>query len=119
MDQAFKVNVLFPNKHIDNPIEFHEGTNRLIETSSYEGARVECMRVGVYRADIKETFQLEPSAFVTLLNDLKGTIDFFLVTESKVKLEDMENYEEISLQVEKQLRDLCNPEKVAAQVGRE
>eukprot|EP00971_Amphidinium_carterae_P116964 2316162-Amphidinium_carterae.2 len=39
MKQAFHANVMFPNKHVDNPMEFHEGTNRLIETSTYEGAR--------------------------------------------------------------------------------
>lgn len=119
MNQAFHANVLFPNKHIDPPIEFHEATNRMVETSTYEGARVECMRVGVYRADIPETFQLEPSAFQTLIDDLKRTVDFFLVVEEKVKIEDVENYEEILALIEKQLRDLCDPPQVAAQVGRE
>ncbi|CAE7524460.1 POL2A [Symbiodinium sp. KB8] len=103
-----------------------KGTNRLIEQSTYEGARVECMRVGVYRADIKdggytdgtETFQIEPSAISTLLEDLKGTVDFFLTQEEKVKIEDVENYEEVLQEVEQQLRDLCDPHKVAAQVGR-
>lgn len=77
------------------------------------------MRVGVYRADIKETFQLEPSAFQNLLDDLKKTVDFFLVVEEKVKIEDVENYEEVLAEIEKTLRDLCDPPKVAAQVGRE
>jgi len=118
MNQAYKANVVFPNKHVDIPLEFHEGTNRLIEQGSYEGARVECMRVGVFRSDIKETFQLEPSAFQTLLNDLQPTVDFFLTVEEKVKIEDVENYQEILSEVEKQLRDLCDPDKVAAQIGR-
>eukprot|EP00929_Paragymnodinium_shiwhaense_P053984 TRINITY_DN27061_c1_g1_i1.p1 TRINITY_DN27061_c1_g1~~TRINITY_DN27061_c1_g1_i1.p1 ORF type:complete len:2570 (-),score=762.48 TRINITY_DN27061_c1_g1_i1:128-7837(-) len=118
MQSAFDANVLFPNKHIDDPLEFHGPTNRLIEQSTYEGARVECMRVGVFRADIKETFQLEPSAFQVLLNNLKPTVDFFLTVEEKVKIEDVVNYQEILTEVEKQLRDLCCPDKVAAQIGR-
>eukprot|EP00927_Polykrikos_kofoidii_P009002 TRINITY_DN13745_c0_g1_i1.p1 TRINITY_DN13745_c0_g1~~TRINITY_DN13745_c0_g1_i1.p1 ORF type:complete len:2600 (-),score=438.75 TRINITY_DN13745_c0_g1_i1:20-7819(-) len=118
MGQAFHANVVFPNKHVDDPLEFHKETNRLIEQSTYEGARVECMRVGVFRADIKETFQLEPSAFQVLLNDLKPTVDFFLIVEEKVKLEDVANYEEILASIEKTLRDLCDPAKVAAQIGR-
>eukprot|EP00928_Gymnodinium_smaydae_P047182 TRINITY_DN31474_c0_g1_i1.p1 TRINITY_DN31474_c0_g1~~TRINITY_DN31474_c0_g1_i1.p1 ORF type:complete len:2595 (-),score=668.49 TRINITY_DN31474_c0_g1_i1:121-7905(-) len=118
MNQAFHAQVLFPNKHIDDPLEYHGPTNRLIEQSTYEGARVECMRVGVFRADIKETFQLEPSAFQVLLNDLKPTVDFFLCVEEKVKLEDVENYDEILAEIERQLRALCDPDKVAAQIGR-
>jgi DNA polymerase epsilon subunit 1 len=70
MNQATKAEVVYPNKHMDPPLEFHEGTNRLIEQSTYEGARVECMRVGIYRADIQETFQLEPSAFQVGLGTL-------------------------------------------------
>eukprot|EP00971_Amphidinium_carterae_P116965 2316162-Amphidinium_carterae.3 len=137
---------------------------------------VECMRVGVYRADIMEQFQLEPSAFRTLLNDLKPTCDFFLTVEEKLKLEDVENYDEVlqalgtiviavdlavklrqgnqvyckmsrpppkafvsfnlthssngnqcvrsvghtgRKEIESQLRALCDPDKVAAQLGRE
>nr|USW07830.1 DNA polymerase epsilon catalytic subunit A [Crypthecodinium cohnii] len=118
MNQAFQASVLFPNKHIDPALEFHEATNRMIEQSTYEGARVECMRVGAYRADIKETFELEPSAFQILINDLKATVDFYLEVEEKVKLEDVENYEEILAAIEKTLRDLCDPDKAAAQVGR-
>eukprot|EP00435_Cladocopium_sp_Y103_P006797 s249_g2.t1 len=95
-----------------------KATNRLVEQSTYEGARVECMRVGVYRADIKETFKIEPSAVQTLLDHLKGTVDFFLTQEEKVKLEDVENYEEVLAEVENQLRALCDPDKVAEQVGR-
>lgn len=118
MTQATKANVLYPNKHVDVAIDFHEATSRMIEQSTYEGARVECMRVGIYREDIQETFQLEPSAFRTLLEDLKGTIDFFLTAEEKVKIEDVENYDEVYADVEATLRKLCDPEKVAAQVGR-
>ncbi|CAE7695580.1 Pole [Symbiodinium sp. CCMP2592] len=38
--------------------------------------------------------------------------------EDTVKIEDVENYEEVLQEVEQQLRDLCDPHKVAAQVGR-
>jgi DNA polymerase epsilon subunit 1 len=76
------------------------------------------MRVGVYRSDIKETFQLEPSAFQQLLNECKGTCDFFLKEEEKVKIEDVANYEETVAEVERQLRALCDPAKVQAQLGR-
>merc|ERR1719258_248400 len=31
MNQAYHANVIFPNKHVDEPIEFHAATNRLIE----------------------------------------------------------------------------------------
>ncbi|CAK9103190.1 unnamed protein product [Durusdinium trenchii] len=45
-------------------------------------------------------------------------VDFFLTQEEKVKIEDVENYEEVLAEVEKQLRALCDPDKVAAQLGR-
>merc|ERR1719183_1582938 len=118
MNQAFSANVVFPNKHYDEPIEYHKATNRLIETSSYEGARVECMRVGVYRSDIKETFELEPSAFQQLINECEPTCRFFLEKEEKVKVEDVPNYAEVVAEVEAALRALCDPAKVQAQLGR-
>jgi DNA polymerase epsilon subunit 1 len=119
MNQAYHANVIFPNKHVDNPIEFHPQTQRLVEQSTYEGARVECMRVGVYRADIKETFQLEPSAFQVLIQQAKATCDFFITVEEKTKIEDIANYDEMLAEVEKQLRALCDPAKVQAQLGRQ
>eukprot|EP00930_Biecheleria_cincta_P017416 TRINITY_DN1385_c0_g1_i1.p1 TRINITY_DN1385_c0_g1~~TRINITY_DN1385_c0_g1_i1.p1 ORF type:complete len:2608 (-),score=472.89 TRINITY_DN1385_c0_g1_i1:198-7172(-) len=118
MGSAQRANVLFPNKHVDPALEFHEGTNRLIEQSTYEGARVECMRVGVFRAEIKETFQLEPSQFQKLLSEVRGTVDFYLLKEEKVKMEDVLNYEETIKAVEDQLRAVCDPDKVAEQIGR-
>jgi DNA polymerase elongation subunit (family B) len=119
MNQAFHANVIFPNKHMDEAIEFHPGTNRMIQQSTYEGARVECMRVGVYRADIKETFQLEPSAFQVLINEAKAVCDFYLEVEEKTKIEDVPNYQEMLDQIEKELRNLCDPAKVQAQLGRQ
>ena len=49
---------------------FHPQTGRLVEQATYEGARVECMRVGVFRCDFQEKFQLEPMAFQQLIDEV-------------------------------------------------
>eukprot|EP00746_Dinoflagellata_sp_MGD_P145157 gnl/MRDRNA2_/MRDRNA2_77802_c0_seq1.p1 gnl/MRDRNA2_/MRDRNA2_77802_c0~~gnl/MRDRNA2_/MRDRNA2_77802_c0_seq1.p1 ORF type:complete len:2564 (-),score=510.18 gnl/MRDRNA2_/MRDRNA2_77802_c0_seq1:8-7699(-) len=118
MVEAFRCNVLFPNKHHDEAIAYHEGTNRLIEASTYEGARVECMRVGVFRSDIRETFNIEPSAVESLLNDVERMTKFFLEMEEKVKLEDVTNFDEVCAEIKAQLRVLCDPEHVKEQIAR-
>merc|ERR1719230_2120982 len=42
MSEAYACNVVFPNKFSEDAFMYHPDTNRLIESHTYEGARVEC-----------------------------------------------------------------------------
>ena len=59
--QAFKANVICPNKHQADLEKFYN--NRLLESETYIGGHVECLETGVFRSDLPTKFQLEPSAY--------------------------------------------------------
>ena len=59
--QAFKANVICPNKHQGDLEKFYN--NRLLESETYIGGHVECLETGVFRSDLPTKFQLEPSAY--------------------------------------------------------
>ena len=44
--EAFKGNIVCPNKHVDPLTKFHDG--HLVEAETYIGGHVECLETGVY-----------------------------------------------------------------------
>ena len=50
---------------------------------------------------------------------IQVTCDFFLNVEENTKIEDVVNYDEMLAKVESELRALCDPGKVQAQLGRQ
>jgi DNA polymerase epsilon subunit 1 len=105
MAEAFQANVVFPNKHTEEALQYHNG--RLIETSTYEGGRVECLRTGIYRDDFPEKFNLDVNALHELIGDVENIIDFFLEKESSVKKQDVVNYESVVAEIKKILSELA------------
>ena len=94
MAQAFQARVVFPNKHVEERLSYHNG--RLVENSTYEGGRVECLRTGVFRADFPEKFKIDGIAVDQLRRDLEGTLEFFLTKEEKLSGKDVvENWDEV------------------------
>lgn len=59
--QAYKANIICPNKHQDDPEKFYN--NRLLESETYIGGHVECLESGVFRSDLPTKFRLDPSAY--------------------------------------------------------
>lgn len=59
--QAYKANVICPNKHQSDPEKFYN--NRLLESETYIGGHVECLESGVFRSDLPTSFKLDPSAY--------------------------------------------------------
>ena len=119
MREAYACNVVFPNRHEDISIDYHKGTNRLIEQKTYEGARVECMRVGVFRKDFIETFKLEPKEFDRLLNEAENTCKYFCEVEEETPISEVPNFNEQLEELKRQLRALCDPELVKEQMQSE
>jgi DNA polymerase epsilon subunit 1 len=61
MVEAFRGNIVCPNKQVDGAGALFEG--HLLETETYLGGHVECLESGVFREDIPTTWRLVPAAF--------------------------------------------------------
>lgn len=61
MVQAFKGNIICPNKHQAEPERFSKG--HLLESETYIGGHVECLESGVFRSDLPTKFRLDPLAY--------------------------------------------------------
>lgn len=59
--QAYKANVICPNKHQSDPEKFYG--SQLLDSETYIGGHVECLESGVFRSDIPTSFKLDPSAY--------------------------------------------------------
>lgn len=66
MAQAFRGNIIFPNKQSDKFEKFYQG--HLIDNETYIGGHVECLRTGVYRSDIPVKFRLERTGYQGLID---------------------------------------------------
>ncbi|ESW04397.1 hypothetical protein PHAVU_011G091900 [Phaseolus vulgaris] len=93
MVQAYKANVICPNKHQSDPEKFYN--NRLLESETYIGGHVECLESGVFRSDIPSSFTLEPSAYQQLINNLDRDLQYAVTVEGKMDLESVSNYNEV------------------------
>jgi DNA polymerase epsilon subunit 1 len=60
MVEAYRGNIVCPNKHTD-PLTSFYGTH-LLESETYIGGHVECLETGVFRSDLPQNFKLTPSA---------------------------------------------------------
>ncbi|KAJ3375373.1 DNA polymerase epsilon catalytic subunit [Allomyces arbusculus] len=92
MVQAFKANVLMPNKHVDEVGKFYQG--HLLTAETYVGGHVEALEAGVFRSDIATTFKIVPSMIDKLINDVDRALRFTLEVEHKVSPDDVIDLDE-------------------------
>src|SRR5690348_17751801 len=59
--EAFKANVIYPNKQTTQYGKMYQG--HLLESETYVGGYVEAIESGVFRADLPEKFKLDPAIF--------------------------------------------------------
>ncbi|RPB25462.1 DNA polymerase epsilon catalytic subunit A [Terfezia boudieri ATCC MYA-4762] len=104
MVQAYQKEIILPNKHKGAEEAFYEG--HLLESETYVGGHVESIEAGVFRADIPTNFVIDTSAIDELLGDLDAALKFSIVVESKKKIEDVTNYEEVKEQIKAKLLKL-------------
>ncbi|KAJ2727071.1 DNA polymerase epsilon catalytic subunit [Coemansia sp. Benny D115] len=104
MVEAYVAGVAIPNKHADPPERTWDG--HLIETETYVGGHVEALEAGVFRKDIPMHFRVDPDGAQRLLDELDRALRFSIEVEGKLKLEDIENYDEIRGQIAARLEDL-------------
>ncbi|CAJ1979167.1 unnamed protein product [Sphenostylis stenocarpa] len=93
MVQAYKANVICPNKHQSDPEKFYN--NHLLESETYIGGHVECLESGVFRSDIPSSFTVEPSAYQQLMDNLDRDLQYAITVEGKMDLESVSNYDEV------------------------
>jgi DNA polymerase epsilon subunit 1 len=111
MAQAYQSEIVFPNKKREEAERFHRG--HLLDSETYIGGKVECLRSGVYRGDIPERFVFAPQAFTQLIESVDSLLAFYAHEELHCGVEEIANYEELRAQLVAQLDTLAhvpNPE---------
>jgi DNA polymerase epsilon subunit 1 len=93
MVQAYKANVIMPNKHSEKNAKFYNG--HMLNSETYVGGHVEALEAGVFRSDIPVKFKLNPLAFQQLIDEIDQALKFSLRAEGKIPFENVENYEEV------------------------
>ncbi|KAJ8101542.1 hypothetical protein POJ06DRAFT_195900 [Lipomyces tetrasporus] len=104
MVQAYKGQIVLPNKHKEAEERFYDG--HLIESETYVGGHVESLEAGVFRSDIAVDFNVDPGAVDGLLTDLDAALRFCIEVESHKKLDDVTNYNEVRQEIADKLTEL-------------
>lgn len=104
MVQAFKGNIICPNKHQAEPERFSKG--HLLESETYIGGHVECLESGVFRSDLPTKFRLDPLAYQQLIDNLDRDLQYAIKVEGKMDLDSVINYEEVKNDIKRQLESL-------------
>lgn len=94
MHQACSKDIICPNKQVDPLARFHKG--HLLESETYIGGKVECLETGVYRSDLEYDFDLKPSAFQELIDNIDRDLCFAIEVEGGLDRKDIVNYDEVS-----------------------
>ncbi|KAI9356996.1 hypothetical protein DFJ73DRAFT_213314 [Zopfochytrium polystomum] len=112
MVEAYRANVIMPNKHVEETGKLFEG--HLLSSETYVGGHVEALEAGVFRSDLPVQFHLVPSAFQQLIDEVDKALQFSIIVEGKLKLEDVVNYDEVRDEITKQLAVLRDKPNVMA-----
>ena len=101
MVQANDLDIVCPNKQVDPLAKFHKG--HLLESETYIGGKVECLETGVYRSDVEYEFDLVPSAFQHLIDNIDRDLCFAIEVEAGMDRSDIVNYEEVRSKIIEEL----------------
>ena len=93
MVEAYRGNIICPNKQVDALGSTYEG--HLLESETYLGGHVECLETGVYRSDIPYQWKLVPSAFDTLIGKIDAALTFAIEVEYGMQRTDVTNYDDV------------------------
>ena len=102
--QAFRGNIVCPNKHKDDPLKVYKG--HLIDTETYVGGHVEALNSGVFRSDFSYKFDVDPGAIDELIENLDRDLTFAIEVEGGKKMETVLDYEEQKGKIVQQLLEL-------------
>lgn len=99
MVQAFHANIIFPNKQQN---EFNKLSNEghVLDSETYVGGHVEALESGVFRADIPCRFRLDPQMVQELINSIDRVLEHSIVSEEKIPLDQVLNFNEVRTEIE-------------------
>ncbi|KFK43140.1 hypothetical protein AALP_AA1G085200 [Arabis alpina] len=104
MVEAYKANVICPNKNQADPEKFYQG--HLLESETYIGGHVECLESGVFRSDIPTSFKLDTSAYQELIDNLGRDLEYAITVEGKMRMDSISNYDEVKDEIKEKLEKL-------------
>lgn len=104
MVEAYRLNIMCPNKQMDNLEKFHNG--HLLESETYIGGHVECIEAGVFRSDIPVQFKIVPSAVQSLIDNIDRDLTFAIETENGMQRSDVVNYDDVKQEIVEKLEEL-------------
>ena len=108
MVEAFRGDIIMPNKHVDDHGNMFEG--HLLESETYVGGHVEALEAGVFRSDISTEFKIVPEAIDQLLEQLDDALQFSITAEGGLRLDEVTNYDEVKQGITAMLTELrANP----------
>lgn len=105
MVQAFKANIIFPNKQ-ETELNKLTKDGHLLDQETYVGGHVEALESGVFRADIPCRFKIIPSAVNELINGVENALKHTIQEEEKVPIEMVTNFDEMVDEVKGKLKEL-------------
>ncbi|KAJ5074812.1 intein-containing DNA polymerase epsilon catalytic subunit a precursor [Anaeramoeba ignava] len=110
MVKGFEAEIVFPNKKKKQLMNFVDG--KLLKSETYIGGHVEAISSGIYRNDLEYSFNLDPSAFQYLIDNLDHTLKFSIEKEVRIPFESVENYQKVREDVIQKLENLRdNPKR--------
>ena len=99
--EAYRGHIIMPNRHEESHGSMFDG--HLLASETYVGGHVEALEAGVFRSDIATDFKIAPAAIGQLIEELNAALQFCIVEENNVKLEDVTNYDEVKGEIQKAL----------------
>lgn len=102
MAEAARAAIIAPNKTLEREEKFYK--NRLMESETYVGGHVECIEAGVFRDDIPIRFAIKREVILKLEKRVKEIICFAIEKEKNLKLDQVENINEIENEIKMALK---------------
>ncbi|CAG8438673.1 3204_t:CDS:10 [Ambispora gerdemannii] len=106
MAEAYRANILFPNKHTD---ELEKWDNaRFLDSETYVGGHVEALEAGVFRSDIPIEFKIDHDSIQKLIENVDDVLKFGLDSEERGEdlISDIINYTQVREQIIGSLQNL-------------
>lgn len=110
MVEAFKGNIICPNKQSEADTKFYKG--HLLESETYIGGHVECLEAGVYRSDVKYDFNVNPNALEGLIRNIDRDLAFAIEVEAGMDRFDVTNYDAVRNEIVQALEHLRDNPKM-------
>ncbi|CAG8479600.1 11654_t:CDS:2 [Racocetra fulgida] len=74
MVEAYRANIIMPNKHEENDEMFFK--DHLLQDETYIGGHVDALEAGVFRSDIPVSFDIDLAAIQQLIDDIDVALEF-------------------------------------------